>query len=86
MIDGATVHPRELVEEALERNAATVTFAQKHPSGVVEPSQVDGLITRRLKEALSVVDIRVLDHLVLRGRRSYRQALFRAASRARNRS
>jgi DNA repair protein RadC len=66
-IDGATVHPREVVKEALERNAAAVIFAHDHPSGVAEPSQADELITRRLKEALNVVDIRVLDHLVVGG-------------------
>jgi DNA repair protein RadC len=66
-IDGATVHPREVVKEALGRNAAAVIFAHNHPSGVAEPSQADELITRRLKEALSLVDIRVLDHLVVGG-------------------
>ena len=66
-IDGATVHPREVVREALQRNAAAVIFAHPHPSGVAEPSQADELITRRLKEALALVDIRVLDHLVIAG-------------------
>jgi len=64
-IDGATVHPREVVKEALANNAAAVILAHNHPSGVAEPSQADELITRRLKEALAVVDIRVLDHLVI---------------------
>jgi len=64
-IDGATVHPREVVKEALAYNAAAVILAHNHPSGVAEPSQADELITRRLKEALATVDIRVLDHLVI---------------------
>ena len=64
-IDGATVHPREVVKEALACNAAAVILAHNHPSGVAEPSQADELITRRLKESLAVVDIRVLDHLVV---------------------
>jgi DNA repair protein RadC len=64
-IDGASVHPREVVKEALARNAAAVILAHNHPSGIPEPSQADELITRRLKEALSLVDIRVLDHLVV---------------------
>jgi DNA repair protein RadC len=64
-IDGASVHPREVVKEALARNAAAVILVHNHPSGLAEPSQADELITRRLKEALSLVDIRVLDHLVV---------------------
>lgn len=64
-IDGATVHPREVVKEALGHNASAVIFAHNHPSGIAEPSQADELITRRLKEALALVDIRVLDHLVV---------------------
>ena len=64
-IDGASVHPREVVKEALARNAAAVILVHNHPSGLAEPSQADELITRRLKEALGLVDIRVLDHLVV---------------------
>jgi DNA repair protein RadC len=64
-IDGATVHTREVVKQALARNAAAVILAHNHPSGVAEPSQADELITRRLRDALSLVDIRVLDHLVV---------------------
>jgi len=64
-IDGASVHPREVVREALGRNAAAVILAHNHPSGVAEPSQADELITLRLKEALALVDIRVLDHLIV---------------------
>ncbi len=63
-VDGASVHPREVVKEALKRNAAAVIFAHPHPSGVAEPSAADELITRRLRDALQLVDIRVLDHLL----------------------
>lgn len=64
-IDGAAVHPREVVREALERGAAAVILAHNHPSGVAEPSAADQAITRRLREALNLVDIRVLDHIVV---------------------
>jgi len=64
-IDGASVHPREVVKEALRLNCAAVIFAHPHPSGNSSPSQADELITRRLKEALALVDIRVLDHLIV---------------------
>ena len=68
-IDGASVHPREVVRQALARNAAAVILAHNHPSGVAEPSQADELITQRLRDALGLVDIRVLDHLVVGGSR-----------------
>jgi DNA repair protein RadC len=64
-IDGAAVHPREVVREALAHNAAAVVLAHNHPSGVAEPSQADELITHRLREALALVEIRVLDHLIV---------------------
>jgi DNA repair protein RadC len=64
-IDGASVHPREVVRQALRYNAAALIFAHNHPSGVAEASQADELITRRLREALALVDIRVLDHLIV---------------------
>ena len=64
-IDGASVHPREVVRQALARNAAAVILAHNHPSGVAEPSQADELITQRLRDALGLVDIRVLDHLIV---------------------
>jgi DNA repair protein RadC len=64
-IDGASVHPREVVRQALCRNAAAVILAHNHPSGVAEPSQADELITLRLRDALALVDIRVLDHLIV---------------------
>jgi DNA repair protein RadC len=64
-IDGASVHPRELVRRALEHNAAAVILAHNHPSGVAEPSAADRQITMRLKDALALVDVRVLDHCVV---------------------
>jgi DNA repair protein RadC len=64
-IDGASVHPREVVKRALFHNAAAVILAHNHPSGVAEPSRADQSITQRLKEALSLVDIRILDHFVI---------------------
>ena len=64
-IDGASVHPREVVKRALQVNAAALILAHNHPSGVAEPSQADELITVRLRDALELVDIRVLDHIVV---------------------
>lgn len=64
-IDGSMVHPREVVRRSLFHNAAALIFAHNHPSGVAEPSQADISITRRLKNALALVDIRTLDHLVV---------------------
>lgn len=64
-IDGASVHPREIVRQAMQYNAAALIFAHNHPSGVAEASQADELITRRLRDALALVDIRVLDHLIV---------------------
>jgi DNA repair protein RadC len=64
-IDGASVHPREVVRRALELGTAAVIFAHNHPSGIAEPSQADRRITERLKSALALLDIRVLDHLVV---------------------
>jgi DNA repair protein RadC len=64
-IDGASVHPREVVKQALADNAAALIFAHNHPSGVAEPSRADTHLTRRLKDALALVDIRVLDHIVV---------------------
>jgi DNA repair protein RadC len=66
-IDAASVHPREVVKEALRRNAAACILAHNHPSGVAEPSAADELITRKIREALGLVDIRVLDHVVVAG-------------------
>jgi DNA repair protein RadC len=64
-IDGASVHPREVVRRALELGAAAVIFAHNHPSGITEPSQADLRITQRLKDALALVEVRVLDHLII---------------------
>jgi len=64
-IDGAMVHPREVLGRALHYRAAAVIFAHNHPSGVAEPSDADISITRRLKSALQLVDIRTLDHLIV---------------------
>ncbi len=64
-IDGASVHPREVVKRALKHNAAAVILAHNHPSGVAEPSSADRSITRRLADALALVDIRLLDHFVI---------------------
>lgn len=66
-LDGATVYPREIVKEALRVNAAAVILCHNHPSGVAEPSLADQAITRRIKDALSTVDIRMLDHFVVAG-------------------
>jgi DNA repair protein RadC len=64
-IDGASVHPREVVKSTLNHNAAAVIFAHNHPSGNPEPSQADINITRQLTDALSLIDVRVLDHLII---------------------
>jgi DNA repair protein RadC len=64
-IDGAKVHPREVVRRCLAHNAAAVILAHNHPSGVAEPSQADRTVTLRLRDALGLVDVRVLDHIVI---------------------
>jgi DNA repair protein RadC len=64
-IDGASVFPREVVKQALRWNCAAVIVAHNHPSGVAEPSQADELITQRVKHALALVDIRLLDHIIV---------------------
>lgn len=64
-LNGTAVYPREVVKRALKHNAAAVILVHNHPSGVAEPSRADELLTTRLKEALNVVDIRLLDHLVI---------------------
>jgi len=66
-IDGASVYPREVVKQALADNAAAVILYHNHPSGVAEPSQQDVRITERLKKALALIDIRVLDHIIVAG-------------------
>jgi DNA repair protein RadC len=62
-----SVYPREIVKAALRANAAAVIFAHNHPSGVAQPSQADELLTRNLKEALALVEIKVLDHFIVAG-------------------
>lgn len=64
-IDGTSVYPRVVVQQALEVNAAAVILFHNHPSGVAEPSQADERITRRLRAALELVDVRVLDHYIV---------------------
>ncbi|KFA99519.1 RadC family protein [Vibrio sp. ER1A] len=64
-IDAASVYPREVVKKALAENAAAIVLYHNHPSGTAEPSQADRRITRRLADALALVDIRVLDHFVI---------------------
>jgi DNA repair protein RadC len=62
-----SVYPREIVKKALARNAAAVIFAHNHPSGVAQPSQADELLTRSLREALALVEVKVLDHFIVAG-------------------
>jgi DNA repair protein RadC len=64
-IDGASVHPREVVKRCLETNAAALIIAHNHPSGCREPSRADIQITRRLRESLALMDIRLLDHIII---------------------
>ncbi len=64
-IDGASVYPRQVVKRSLAHNAAAVILAHNHPSGVSEPSQSDRLLTERMKEALSLIDVRILDHFIV---------------------
>jgi DNA repair protein RadC len=64
-IDGASIHPRVIVQKALLHNAAAAILYHNHPSGVAEPSKADEQITQRIKDALALVDVRVLDHIVV---------------------
>ena len=64
-LNGATVHPREVVRSVLEHNASAVILAHNHPSGIAEPSQSDATLTRRLRDALKLIDVRLLDHIVI---------------------
>ena len=72
-IDGASVHPREVVRSVILRGAAAVLLYHNHPSGQVTPSRADELITHKLKEALQLVDVRVLDHIIV-GESTYSMA------------
>lgn len=65
-----SVYPREIVKTALARNAAAVIFAHNHPSGVAQPSAADELLTRNLREALALVEVKVLDHFIVAGRQA----------------
>ena len=62
-----SIYPREVVKRALHHNAASVIFAHNHPSGIAQQSQADEMITKQLKEALALVDVRVLDHFIVAG-------------------
>ncbi|MBE0506958.1 MAG: DNA repair protein RadC [Marinospirillum sp.] len=73
-IDAASVYPREIVKKALQQNAAAVIIAHNHPSNLLEPSRSDDAITRRIKEALSTIDIRLLDHFIVSARGCYSYA------------
>ena len=73
-IDGAEVHPREVVREALLHGAAAVLIAHNHPSGNPEPSAADRAVTARLKQALALVDVRLLDHIVVGGHKTVSMA------------
>ena len=64
-IDGASIYPREVVRAALNINACAAIFAHNHPSGVAEPSAADRAITKELREALSLIGVRILDHIVV---------------------
>ncbi|MCY1381771.1 hypothetical protein D9M69_697220 [compost metagenome] len=64
-LDGASVYPREVVKVALEHNAAAMVMVHNHPSGDPEPSQADRVLTSRLKQALEMVGVRTLDHIVV---------------------
>lgn len=66
-IDGTSVYPREVVRAVIETNAAAILFAHNHPSGIAEPSEADFRITKRLKKALDLIDVRVLDHIIVGG-------------------
>ncbi len=69
-INAASVYPREVVKEVLERNAASVILAHNHPSGVSTPSQADKLITTKLQQALNLIDVSIVDHIII-GETSY---------------
>lgn len=64
-IDGASVHTREVVRVVMETNAAAVIFSHNHPSGMAEPSQADIRVTQRIKNALALIDVKVLDHFIV---------------------
>jgi DNA repair protein RadC len=69
-LSSASVYPREVVKTALARNAAAVILAHNHPSGITEPSRADEMLTKTLKDALAMVDVKVLDHFIVAGNQS----------------
>ncbi len=73
-IDGAEVHPREVVKAALLLNAAALIVGHNHPSGITDPSGADRAVTARLKQALALVDVRLLDHVIVGGNSSVSMA------------
>ena len=73
-IDGAEVHPREIVKAALRHNAAAVIVAHNHPSGDVTPSAADRVVTARVKQALALVDVRMIDHIIVGGNQTLSMA------------
>ena len=70
-INAASVYPREIAKRALEVNAAGVIFAHNHPSGTIEPSQADKTITTKLRQALGLLDIKVVDHVIVGGTNTF---------------
>ena len=74
-IDGAEVHPREIVKAALRHNAAAVIVAHNHPSGDVTPSAADRVVTTRVKQALALVDVRLIDHVIVGGNQTLSMAM-----------
>ncbi|KPJ67363.1 MAG: hypothetical protein AMJ43_03605 [Coxiella sp. DG_40] len=70
-INNSTVHPREVAKKSLELNAAAVILAHNHPSGVAEPSHADKSITRHLAKALTLIDVRILDHIIIGDGKAY---------------
>jgi len=73
-LDGASVHPRIVVKQALRHNAAALLISHNHPSGDPSPSQADELITQRLKSALDLIDVRLVDHIITSGGNSLSMA------------
>lgn len=70
-VDGAAVYPREVVKACLKNNAGAVIFYHNHPGGSLEPSKADHAITQKLKQALGMIDVSVLDHIIVAGAETY---------------
>ena len=73
-IDGASVHPRIVVKQALKHNAASLLISHNHPSGETSPSQADEMISQRLRDALALIEVRLVDHIITSGGNSYSMA------------